>query len=1569
MANVGGVNITFGADLSNLDAASKGVKSYIDKIEKQFQDIRLENIIKGDPFSSTRDYFKIAKTEINNVFASWSQNITGVEENMGKWAVKVKVLSNTIASSYNSILDKMDTANKLQKEIAKIDSKKLRENPLKMGGQKFSTIGQMNKFINEYKVEKDAGGKQKLGSKVEAELSKFGEQLKSAYESYRKLSAEEKKDTSNQKYKEKLETIKSLAGFEERRTQIVRQLTLEEEKYASNIKNNFNVEESRAKLLKVLEAKRAAGTFGGVQKARMEKYSKEDDLYNESKASSVDAALKRRSDRLKELGLEEKRLRVEMSQGMYVDKNKRALLKNLEERIAAGIKLTPELTAEVTKLRKEFEKPIKKDAFMSKKWLMERAVWFIQLRGFWILWRGLMDSMKEAFAFDQEMASVQAITQVATKSFEELRVKALEVGATTMFSAKEAASGMITLAQAGLSAKEILASIQDVAELATATMYDFKGTAELVTTVMRSWGYEAKDTKEIVDILASSINSSRLTMDGLVTSMNYVSGIASEVNLSLAETTAILGTFSNRGLNASVAATSLRGLLAELLKPTDRFRRVLEKTGVDLTKVDVSIYSVSEILNTLKDAGWTAEHAFRAFDRRVANGAAIAIQSADSLDELASKMNQVDRAAIMSAQNLFAVSAQWKQFKDITIAVAADVTNNLKTFFLSVIEIFSGMIKLIGYVVGPITRAFGSVMDAMYNFDRGQDKLIADMVDIQNQFREYQNELDAIVGKYRQVRDEEVSLQRLFKQAKKPHLDTQDVIATYRKAINMAKQSKLISAEESKTLVTMTTTQDGRLKIEKQLIGAVEERVRKLGDEYTKIKEIQTTQTTFRLAEKMPELKKMVESYQGYVKARDDMLSGDTMKTFKEKNPKWYMQFKSKEELFEAIASANKQADEDVAKHAQKISASLNAMDDSMLDLVKTTELWTDDKLKGAYELAQKIAKELVEGKKAMSAQGDYILDDYSAEMKKLGGEAPSIAQENKTDPEKKADLEKSKQKMEIELRQLKRERDLLQKEQTDTKEPEKVLKFKDSILSKNNSILAKNEQIAETEHEIGKLQLQISNDKKLIETTSNALLSSIKDEAIIQAKLNKENDDRNAKLKTSQEVQERLNTMSNNIVDSLDLQVELAKSRGTSEKELLYLEMEKHAVLTSVAQTMLEIDKATNGVFLTDEQRLSLQTELNKKQTEYLGLVNKNKQIQINDINMAASEELSILNRKLKHKEIEVASELELLKIQKKQSDVILNRIFETMQKINLDEKERKQLALEYNEEMLKGADLDEKILRQEDLSYDIWKHIVEKSKSFREMLHDIGKLLVDELAAGFANVMQDLTGGFQEQQQEVENLKGEVNELKQEAGELSAKGLLTDEEAKRFREITSEVDKLNQEINDLEDPIHNTAEAMKDAAKDMVDAIRKVINEWIAMQIVMGLAKAVGIGAGGIGSNASFQFGGPGSPWLAHGGVIPNIKAFRAFSKGGMTSNPTMAILGDNPSGKELVIPSENISSNNVSGYTKDSGQAITIVNVISQDDVAAAMAGKAGERVILNTIGKDMRNRGVTSRTVRA
>jgi len=72
---------------------------------------------------------------------------------------------------------------------------------------------------------------------------------------------------------------------------------------------------------------------------------------------------------------------------------------------------------------------------------------------------------------------------------------------------------------------------------------------------------------------------------------------------------------------------------------------------------------------------------------------------------------------------------------------------------------------------------------------------------------------------------------------------------------------------------------------------------------------------------------------------------------------------------------------------------------------------------------------------------------------------------------------------------------------------------------------------------------------------------------------------------------------------------------------------------------------------------------------------------------------------------------------------------------------------------------------------------------------------------------------------------------------------------------------------------------------------------------------------------------------------------------------------MLGDNRSGRELVIPTENIKSDSTSGFMRDSKQPINIINIITEDDIAAAMAGAMGQRVIINTVGKDMRNRGST------
>jgi len=151
------------------------------------------------------------------------------------------------------------------------------------------------------------------------------------------------------------------------------------------------------------------------------------------------------------------------------------------------------------------------------------------------------------------------------------------------------------------------------------------------------------------------------------------------------------------------------------------------------------------------------------------------------------------------------------------------------------------------------------------------------------------------------------------------------------------------------------------------------------------------------------------------------------------------------------------------------------------------------------------------------------------------------------------------------------------------------------------------------------------------------------------------------------------------------------------------------------------------------------------------------------------------------------------------------------------------------------------------------------------------------------------------------------------------------------------------------------------KDFFKDLVDSIRKAILDWLTMQAVMGIVKKFS----GAALSPTPQSGGT-LVRAYSGGILPKVKSFQQFSKGGLTSRPTLAMLGDNPSGKEIVIPTENIKSDEVSGYTRDSKQPINVVNVITEDDFLRVMSSSKGERLVVNMIGRDMQKRGPTFRS---
>ncbi len=105
----------------------------------------------------------------------------------------------------------------------------------------------------------------------------------------------------------------------------------------------------------------------------------------------------------------------------------------------------------------------------------------------------------------------------------------------------------------------------------------------------------------------------------------------------------------------------------------------------------------------------------------------------------------------------------------------------------------------------------------------------------------------------------------------------------------------------------------------------------------------------------------------------------------------------------------------------------------------------------------------------------------------------------------------------------------------------------------------------------------------------------------------------------------------------------------------------------------------------------------------------------------------------------------------------------------------------------------------------------------------------------------------------------------------------------------------------------------------------------------------------------------------YKAKGGVM----GVDAMSGGGVTSGMAQYIVGDNPSGKELVVPSEGIHKDSVQGaYVRDKEEsgAPTIINVFTEEQFADVMSKDLPKNTMINHMVQDSRERGASFKETR-
>lgn len=204
--------------------------------------------------------------------------------------------------------------------------------------------------------------------------------------------------------------------------------------------------------------------------------------------------------------------------------------------------------------------------------------------------------------FDDAMRQVQATMNATAEETERLTAAAREAGASTRYTAAQAAEALNYLALAGYNADEAIESLPVVLQLAQAGSIDLAYASDLLTDSMAALGKGIEDMTGFADQMAVTSQKSNTNVAQLGEAILTVGGTAKQLKGDTVELNTALGILADNGIKGSEGGTALRNMLLSLTAPTDSAAAQLKALGVSVYDAEGNMRGLNEIFAEL-DAG------------------------------------------------------------------------------------------------------------------------------------------------------------------------------------------------------------------------------------------------------------------------------------------------------------------------------------------------------------------------------------------------------------------------------------------------------------------------------------------------------------------------------------------------------------------------------------------------------------------------------------------------------------------------------------------------------------------------------------------------------------------------------------------------------------------------------------------------------------------------------------------------------------------------------------------------------------------------------------------------------
>ncbi|EGQ4237911.1 phage tail tape measure protein [Staphylococcus pseudintermedius] len=213
---------------------------------------------------------------------------------------------------------------------------------------------------------------------------------------------------------------------------------------------------------------------------------------------------------------------------------------------------------------------------------------------------GFGAAVKKSIDFDDSMRKVKATSGATSGEFQQLRDKALEMGAKTKFSASQSAEALNYMALAGWDTKEMMTGIDGVMQLAAASGEDLGSVSDIVTDSLTAFGLKAKDSGHFADVLAQASSKANTDVRGLGEAFKYAAPVAGALGYTVEDTSIAIGLMSNAGIKGEKAGTALRTMFSNLAKPTKAMKNQMDELGISITDSQGNMLPMRDVMDQLR---------------------------------------------------------------------------------------------------------------------------------------------------------------------------------------------------------------------------------------------------------------------------------------------------------------------------------------------------------------------------------------------------------------------------------------------------------------------------------------------------------------------------------------------------------------------------------------------------------------------------------------------------------------------------------------------------------------------------------------------------------------------------------------------------------------------------------------------------------------------------------------------------------------------------------------------------------------------------------------------------------